>query len=159
MRKCGISFIFFLNFGKFWLFSWNYASVLILWTSAFQKSVWNYFQFKIWIEKPWLYYAKWSTMPKIEPGWSSKTPIKRSPVDCDFDHVSHSGLFLKNSKSYWDILWTTYEHYIDGTLVLKWYLADHYLWIYEKIRFAPFFLGHPVHLIYEIFDMITFLHF
>ena len=142
MRKCGISFIFswiLVNFDFFYeimpLF-WCYEPPL------FKKSMWNYFQFKIWIEKPWLDYAKWSTMPKIEPGWSSKTPIKRSPVDCDFDHVLHSGLFLKNSKSYWDILWTTFGHYIDGTLVQKLHPADIYFCIYEKIRFAPFF-GPP----------------
>ena len=96
------------------------------------------------MRKTWLHYAKWSKRPKFKPAWSIKTPRKRSPVECNFDHVSHSGLFLGKSLCYWDILWTTLEHYIDGTMVHELDTANNYFCIYEKIKFAPFFLAHPV---------------
>ena len=96
------------------------------------------------MRKTWLQYAKWSIRPKFKPAWSIKTPRKRSPVECNFDHVSHSGLFLGKSLCYWDILWTTLGHYIDGTMVHELDTANNYFCIYEKIRFACFFLAHPV---------------
>ena len=96
------------------------------------------------MRKTWLHYAKWSKRPKFKPAWSIKTPRKRSPVECNFDHVSHSGLFLGKSLCYWDILWTTLEHYIDGTMVHELDTANNYFCIYEKIKFACFFLAHPV---------------
>ena len=91
------------------------------------------------MRKTWLHYAKWSKRPKFKPAWSIKTPRKRSPVECNFDHVSHSGLFLGKSLCYWDILWTTLEHYIDGTMVHELDTANNYFCIYEKIKFACFF--------------------
>ena len=96
------------------------------------------------MRKTWLHYAKWSKRPKFKPAWSIKTPRKRSPVECNFDHVSHFGLFLGKSLCYWDILWTTLEHYIDGTMVHELDTANNYFCIYEKIKFACFFLAHPV---------------
>ena len=96
------------------------------------------------MRKTWLHYAKWSKRPKFKPAWSIKTPRKRSPVECNFDHVSHFGLFFGKSLCYWDILWTTLEHYIDGTMVHELDTANNYFCIYEKIKFAPFFLAHPV---------------
>ena len=74
--------------------------------------------------------------------WSTrehKTWWFKKPVECNFDHVSHSGLFLWNSLCYWDILWTTLEHYTDGTMVHELDTANNYFCIYEKIKFAPFF--------------------
>ena len=91
------------------------------------------------MRKTWLHYAKWSKKPKFKPAWSIKTPRKRSPVECNFDHVSHSGLFLGKSLYYWDILWTTLEHYIDRTMVHELGTANNYFCIYEKIKVAPFF--------------------
>ena len=91
------------------------------------------------MQKHWLHYAKWRKMPTIKPGWSIKTPIKRSPVHYDFDHVSPFGLFTRKYSCYWDMRWTTFEHSIDRTLVQELNLVDNDFCIYEKIKKAWFF--------------------
>ena len=94
--------------------------------------------------------AVWSRSRREHKTWWFK-----KPVECNFDHVSHSGLFLGKSLCYWDILWTTLEHYIDGTMVHELDTANNYFCIYEKIKFAPFFLAHPV---YQIAFCLQVVH-